>query len=216
MTNNQLEQVYTAASTLFINQGYGPTQVSQIANKAGIATGSMYKLFSGKKALLHFVLLRTFDPHRFSEIGQDPFREVSSQELEGYLKRIIESLFNDCQASATFPSLLSNIFDYASRYQVAFNIVNWNGVEFPELAAAYNEAIARLYSLLESRLKDFINSGHIRPVEHPRLHIHNILENITWWAMLLPYQEADIRIPEERAKEIALDVLIHGYIQSPQ
>ena len=214
MTNDRLDDVYKAASRLFITQGYGPTQVSQVAKEAGIATGSMYNLFSGKKALLHFVLIRTFDPDHSKQEISHPIPEVPMSVLLGYLNQITNALFSEVKEASSFSQLISGIFDYAARYQVAFNIVNWNNQEFPELGDAYDKAISELYTLMEAILLRFIESGHIRPVEYPRLHIRNILENITWWAMHLPYQEHNAP-PPEQARGIALDVLNHGYMMNP-
>jgi hypothetical protein len=68
---------------------------------------------------------------------------------------------------------------------------------------------------MESDMRTYIARGEVRDVALPELHIHNILEGITWWAMYVPDQAPDLKLPVAKAKEIALDVLRHAYLTQP-
>jgi AcrR family transcriptional regulator len=218
----RLKAVYDAASRLFVERGYERTQVSQIAEKAGIATGTVYSLFSGKKSILHFVLLCTFDKRSLDRDFVLPVEEAEtaliienlSQVGNGLLSRL-DGKTPEGRPELTFADMLSLIFDYAANYQVAFNIINDNRSALEEVERAYKQHVNRLYRVIEENLTQYIARGEVRSVELPALHIRNIVEGITWWSMHLPYQAPHIDVPIAKAKDIALDILKHAYLATP-
>lgn len=219
MIDNRLQAVYDSASFLFVSKGYTNTQVSQIAERANIATGTIYNLFSGKKSILHFVLLCSFDKHYLDGDIVLPVKEVTNELIIQHLSQIVEELFSiidrktkDGEPVQTFDEMFSTAFDYAASYNVAFNIINDNRSVLFEVEKVYRDFVNRLYSLFEENLLHYINRGEVRKVELPKLHIRNIIEGITWWSMYLPYQAPDIDVPVHKAKEIALDILKHSYL----
>ena len=221
MSDPRLKAVYDAASFLFIKKRYANTQVSQIAQEAGIATGTIYALFTGKKAILHFVLLGTLDGQFLNKDISIPFEEVDTSLLLEHLVRVAEDLFLQIGCSTngvptlSFADMLSNLFDYAAAYQVAFNIINENREALPEVESVYRQYINRLHKEVETNLLYYMKCGEVRQVELPQLHIRNIVEGITWWAMYLPYRAPHMKVPVFKAKEIALDILKHAYMTKP-
>lgn len=222
MEDARLNAVYHAASYLFVQKGFDHTQVSEIAKMSNIATGTVYNLFAGKKALVHFVLLATMDKEYLKHDIVTPVKEVNHEILASHLNRIVEGLFSQISVkdargnpAISLMDLLSKVYDYASDYQVAFNIINENKEVLPELEAIYRSYVNNLYELLKNNLNYYIEVKEVRDIEMPELHIRNILEGITWWAMYLPYQNISQKVSEEKAKEIAMDTLKHTYLVNP-
>lgn len=54
--NASKQMIAQSALTLFINEGYLNVTIEQIAKKAGVSKGLMYNYFSGKEALLSFII----------------------------------------------------------------------------------------------------------------------------------------------------------------
>lgn len=223
MVNQRLKAVYDAASYLFIKKGYANTQVSQIAEEAKIATGTIYNLFSGKKAILHFVLLCTFDKHYLDGDITLPIKEADTELIIQHLSHIAEKLFLkierrtiDGEPVQSFADMLSTLFDYTASYHVAFSIINDNRSAFYEIEKKYRQYLNHLYKVIEENLSYYIERGEVRKVELPELHIRNIIEGITWWSMYLPYQDTDMKLPIVKAKDIALDILKHAYMKNPE
>lgn len=219
MSDKRLKAVYDAASFLFVSKGYTNTQVSQIAKKANIATGTIYNLFTSKRSILHFVLLCSFDKHYLDRDITLPIKEVNDQLIIRHFRQIVEEMFSiiekktkDGEPAQTFDDMFSTVFDYAASYNVAFNIINDNRSVLYEVKKVHSQFSNRLYSLFEENLLQYIKRGEVRKVELPELHIRNIIEGITWWSMYLPYQVPDIDVPVHKAKEIALDILKHSYL----
>lgn len=223
MADRRLQDVYDAASFLFVKQGYERTQVSEIAERAGVATGTMYNLFSGKKAILDFVLLSTFDRDYLHRDVLLPVQEVESAVLINHLSRVANDLLSQLENRAsdggpalTFSETLGVFFDYAANYQIAFNTINDNRAALRDVEQVYRKHVNKLYKVIEDNLRLCIKRGEVRQVELPGLHIRNIIEGITWWAMHLPYQVADMNVDPAHAKQIALDVLRHAYLVKPK
>ncbi len=223
MANQRLKAVYAAASFLFIKKGYANTQVSQIAEQANIATGTIYNLFKGKKSILHFVLVCTFDKNYLNGDIKLPIKEIDTELIIQNLSQIVEELFlkiekrtEDGEPVQSFADLLSTLFDYVANYHVAFSIINDNRPVLYEIEEKYRQYVNHLYKVIEENLLHYIKKGEVRNVELPKLHIRNILEGITWWGMYLPYQAPDMNLPVSKTKDIALDILKHAYMKKPE
>ncbi len=230
MFDPRLEAVYQAAAYLFASQGYAATQVSQIAKRADIATGTVYNLFAGKKAILHFVVLANLDPKAFEDGPTLPLQEMPDMAIKDKLAPIVERLFHRLHALGddgipvlSFRQTLEELFDDVYRYNRAFSIINDNPEALPEAAGKYRSAVDSLYELLDRNLRLYMQAGQVRSIRYPHLHIRNIIEGITWWAIYLPLRlgfldawnrEASELSPDE-AKAIAVDVLCHAYLQDP-
>lgn len=219
MADKRLNAVYEAASFLFVRKGYANTQVSEIAEKANIATGTIYNLFAGKKAILHFVLLCSFDKHYLDREISLPIKEVDDELIIQHLCQIVEKLFSkieektkDGEPALSFVDMFSTAFDCAASYNVGFNIISYNISALEEVKKVYMKFSYRVHEIFEENLLYYIKRGEVRKVELPELHIRNILEGITWWSMYLPYQVPDINVPVDKAKEIAVDIIKNAYL----
>lgn len=63
------ETIFEAASELFGEQGYKNTDMKQIAQKSGIAVGTLYNYYSNKKALFLTVFKKSWE-HTFVELDR--------------------------------------------------------------------------------------------------------------------------------------------------
>ncbi len=61
--NSIRTRLLDAAITLFFEQGYNSTSVSEVANAAGYSTPTLYKYFENKDALVEGILVRLFEAH---------------------------------------------------------------------------------------------------------------------------------------------------------
>ncbi|MDP2856628.1 MAG: helix-turn-helix domain-containing protein [Bacillota bacterium] len=212
--------VYSAASHLFIKRGYAATHVSDIAEAAGIATGSVYNLFSGKKAVLHYVVHSTLlGQPAIADPAELPIPVIPELDIAETMTQKADALFKRLkppgQVPIPFGDMLEVLFDCIASYQVAFNLINKNPDVLPHLHEQYQQYMKRLYRVTEECLRHGIADGAVRPVCYPELHVRNILEDIAWWAMLLPYEEVSVQLSVEVAREAALDTLRHAYLVRP-
>lgn len=113
-----------AVIRLFLWQGYARTQISHIAQAAGVSVGTIYNEFAGKEALLHYLLKGPLSPE---SLNRDLPRPITShlfpgleKELIGALEQMADTLTeNLAEWGCSFQSLLSDTFDRLSRHAAA-------------------------------------------------------------------------------------------------
>lgn len=222
MADQRLKAVCEAAGFLFVKKGYANTQVAEIAERANIGTGTVYNLFSGKKAILHFVIMSTFRKDYLEGEITLPIREVDEDILLNELNTIADKLLSQLELkieegpALSFSEMISTLIDYAADYQVAFNIINDQGKIFKNLGNMYENSVSRLYGIIKENLQEYINRGEVRQIEHSNLHVGNILDTVVWWSMDIPYAAPGAKLTREEIKKIAMDVLNHAYLNSPK
>jgi AcrR family transcriptional regulator len=220
MVDSRLETIYEEASKLFINKGYARTQISYIANAAGISIGSIYTLFTSKKTIFDFVLKCTVDSDYMESTMELPIKDSDFTSLQDEILKLCEEINrnfgkhlcddDDCYH---FVQMLSDVFDIITRYGVGFLIFQSNGSDSGVLYTYYVEFRKSFCENLEKYVCDFMKKNEIRMCEFPKYHARLILETLSWWGMHVKYDafETNTRISQEVAKKVALDALLHAY-----
>ncbi|MDO4356031.1 MAG: helix-turn-helix domain-containing protein [Clostridia bacterium] len=218
--NQRILTIADAAARLFLRQGYGKTQISHIARAAGISVGAVYLDFSGKQAILHFILKSVIDP-QFA--GRELARPIADgcfpgieDEIAGFLDRSADEWEARLRAGDMgFEALLSDLFDLFSRYAVGLLFIERNSCEFPALAARYVSCRGRFLDALERHIRALMAQGAIRPQPRPELTALLIVETLSWWAMDVRYTAFEAReIAPELTRQVCLDNLLSAYAQS--
>lgn len=211
----RLKDIYFHAGRLFNTKRYTNTKVSDIAKAAGIATGSIYNLFKGKKAILTFVIRVSFDKEYLTGDIAIPIKEEDPQFL---LKLFREYLKNSHfirnvggEVHYGFVDYISDLFDIHADILLATNNIEHNADLFPELADEFFRIKEGHFSEMENMLVAYMNAGEIRQLSYPRVHIQCITDILTWWAMNAFIALPDISVPRETAKKIAVDLVLRAY-----
>jgi Bacterial regulatory proteins, tetR family. len=213
-SDSRLEAVFHSAVILFIRKGYRQTQISDIAKDSGLATGSIYNLFTGKKALFQCVLREIFDASYGSSSLELPVSETDADEfqqfIEGQINRVFSAVFEEKNTLA-FPDKLALLYDTIARYGAGFLIFERNSVEWGPLCAVYYHHRAIMLRTFEKTFADYIASGEVRPLDNPEYHARLIIETLSFWGMHVPYDITDISVDQVVAKHIVIDSLTHAY-----
>lgn len=217
--NHRIQAIADAAARLFLQQGYGKTQISHIAKAAGISVGTIYLDFTGKKEILHFILKCTIDP----EFSQREFKRPITDDLFVGLEQEIICLFeksgrdfaahlSDGMADYDFKTLISDAFDLLSRYAVGCLFFEKNQFEFKALAQHYIAYRKQFLDTMTRYLSAFIDRGTVRPLEHLELSTTLIVETLSWWAMDIHYTSFETKdIPADLAKQVCMDNIVTAY-----
>ena len=94
-TEEKRERLNEAAHELFLQNGYKDTNISQIAQKAGMAVGSFYKYYASKEEIFLDVHIRENETMRKQLIEEIDW--------DGDAERVIEQLF-----AYSFNNVMSN------------------------------------------------------------------------------------------------------------
>lgn len=219
MSDTRLEKIYLEAGRLFNTKGYINTKVSEIAAAAGVATGTMYNLFSGKEAVLSFVIQATLDREWLGqEIGL-PMRQSDLGVLQKSLQKVLEEIDTSIMVikdeegnlCKDFQALISEIFDMCADYLVAFNNIETNAGVLEELWQEFYPARTRFYKKLEEFLVCYMQAGQIRKLDYLPLHVNNMIETIAWWSVNSHMQMPEITMSRAAAKENCVSILVRAY-----
>jgi len=219
MENNRLQQIYDAASRLFIVQGYAQTRIEHIAKAAGVSVGTIYNEFTGKREILHFIIKCNIDPEYIKRDFTRPISEndftalseeffvVASKAQERFTRFLPDEVH-----LYSFERLISDIFDTIAKYAVAFLFIERNPAESGPIFNRYNDYRGQFISTFMEYIKAFMESGEIRELKYPQHAVVLIVETLSWWCMHRPYSRySNVDISMEQAKEVVMDGLVSAY-----
>lgn len=218
MADSRLHTVYFHAGRLFNKKKYVNTKVAEIAAAAGLATGTIYNLFESKKAILTFVIRASFDSGYLDSDLSLPVKEIESKTLLNLFNRKMETFYEKIiyvnkEINCSFIELITATFDLNADSLLATGNIETNADVLPELANAFLPLRDNFLHDVESALWRYMDNGEIRMMEYPRVHVQNIMDILTWWAMNAYITMPDISVPKETAKKIAIDLLTHAYLK---
>jgi AcrR family transcriptional regulator len=105
MRESRRLQIMGTALKLFALEGYGHASISRLASETGISKGLMYNYFESKEALLGAII-----EHGMSQIMDlfDPDHDgvLTTQEMEGFIRKIFEAVRNHQEYWILFISVL--------------------------------------------------------------------------------------------------------------
>lgn len=212
--DHRLHAVFNAAERLFVQKGYQQTQISDIAKTAGMATGTIYHLFSGKRALFQFVLQCVFDKEYLDRETALPLGDVPLDDLKRMMIKNVGFrfgvLFQD-DFSLSFPKLLSLAYDFIDMYGAGFLIFERCFTDWKELSEFYFDMRSEFFIHFGNAVKHYIQTGEIRKLSHVPYHTRMMIETIAWWGMHVKYDIRDVSVSCSDAKAVAMDVLTHAY-----
>jgi AcrR family transcriptional regulator len=125
------QRITKAALDVFAACGYGPTKVSEIAERAGVATGNVYRYFDDKDAL-------------FREIVDDDFVE----EFQSLLSERVRSFPKHPGASSTaFTKAAEELLSFCIQNRLRMIILLGGGADGSRHAAVREKTVDDLITL---------------------------------------------------------------------
>lgn len=220
MADARLRSIFFHAGRLFNTKQYANTKVSEIASAAGIATGTIYNLFSSKKAILTFVIRGSLDKDYLDSEIALPVEEADMNHLKELGEKLNERIFDDvlritdANGSITkpFKQMIADIFDMSADILLATGNIETNASILRELAAAFFPLKDKFFQVFEQNLTIYMEAGEIRKLDFPRVHVQCINDILTWWAMNANILMPDISVPRDAARETAIDLVARAYL----
>jgi AcrR family transcriptional regulator len=141
----RMGQIFAAAYDLFLAQGYHQTSMDAIAERAGLAKGTLYWYFKGKRelfiALFRHVTSSIVAPWGSSESGETPAERIAA-------------------GMAHFRDAADQVF------QIARIMVQARAIDIgdEEITAIVDETVADAASVIEEIIAAGVARGEFRPV----------------------------------------------------
>ena len=191
MTEKQIS-ILSAAIELFSEKGYEATATSEIAKKANVAEGTIFRYYKTKKDLL-FAIPTTLSKVSLFEIFLDDFNEILNadyEHFETFLRKIV--LNRKKFASETAPILKVIIQEIPFHPELRIKI----------LSTVVLPSINKLICLIDK----FKKQGEI--IDIPSTSIVNLIATSIFGYLFLHY----VALPELRQDEEDLEYLIQYII----
>lgn len=155
------ETIFEAASELFGEQGYKNTDMKEIAQKSGIAVGTLYNYYSNKKALFLTVFKKSWE-NTFVKL--DEIIEEEGNSLDR-IKKLIRVIYLDVEKRGGMGNQLlkENIISEEEVIKtIKEDVLGRIGVLIQEIETQYNTEIEeskkdRLVKMLFMTILAFIN-----------------------------------------------------------
>jgi TetR/AcrR family fatty acid metabolism transcriptional regulator len=145
ITEQRTQQILDAALTVFSRKGYGEATMPDIAREAGIAVGTIYNYYEGKRELLASLLA--------SYVSTQPFVRLLEQALGADERTILTAVIRE---------RLDFGFENMDRFFFLMSEVQRD----PELRRLYAEEVLwPVLVLLEKYLESRAEAGAFRPVD---------------------------------------------------
>lgn len=190
-------EITHAALAAFAERGYAATRVSDVARKAGVSKGLLYRYFRTKEELFKAVILSFVSPR-----VEAMRAEIETTELgaEAYLRGPF------LQFAKSLPR---------SPARVLVRLMIAEGARHPDLTGWYREnVIAHGAAALRMLVKRGVENGEFRPSaleEFPHLLIAPVLFSLVWSLVF----ERHERLDTDRMIEAHVDLLLRAIKTGP-
>lgn len=219
MNNVKLLKIYSEAGRLFNQKGYANTKMAEIAKASGIAVGTMYSAFTGKDAVLSFVIYATLDKNYFSSEITFPIKPIESLRLISLLTKVIDNVFGSVlnitdskgNIRKDFMELMDELFDLFADYLLAFDNIEKNEGILEELSEIYWPQKLAYFEKLGMHLKLYMEKGQLRELTNIPSHVLFLTNTLTWWALNSNLSIPNEPIPRDTAKDICMGIIKRSY-----
>ena len=219
MNNPRLQKIYLEAGRLFDENGYANTKMAEIAKASGIAVGTMYSAFTGKDAVLSFVIYATLDKDYLSSEITLPIKPIDAPNLIGALRKVLnnasDSILNITDDKGNvckdFFKLIEELFDFFADYLLALDNIEKNAGILEELSEEYLPQKWAYFKQLGDYLKLYMEIGQIQKLTHISSHVLFLTNTLTWWALNSNLSFPQEPIPRDVAKEICIGIIKRAY-----
>ena len=219
MNKKKLQKINSQAGRLFNQKGYANTKMAEIAKASEIAVGTMYSAFTGKDAVLSFVIYATLDKNYFSSEITFPIKPIESPRLISLLTKVIDNVFgsvlnitdskgNICK---DFMKLMDELFDLFADYLLAFDNIEKNEGILEELSEIYWPQKLAYFEKLGAYLRLYMEKGQVRKLTNIPSHVLFLTNTLTWWAMNSNLSIPNEPVPRDTAKDICMGIIKRSY-----
>jgi AcrR family transcriptional regulator len=214
--------IVEAAAVAFAMAGYQRTQMADIATRAGVALGTLYRYAESKEELFAASLAHG--------VGQDPLavaprgtiRDVEDFFVEhldwfGWVDGDIAAAFYRKGAPVPFPDMIAAIYDGIAARRLAIRILDRSAHDLPRLNEVY---VRRVREPVLRAMVEYLDlmqaAGRIAPVESAPASARLVLETCAWFAMHRLFSPGGADIGDEQARRTTLAHLGAAFGAAPR
>jgi AcrR family transcriptional regulator len=224
---DRFPQLIEVATRIFVERGYRPTQMADVADALGVAKGTLYGYVESKEALFDAAVRFADDPDAGPDLEALPLRSPPAGSTVAFVRARLMSEARDLalvralgsrkaprDGAAELAEVVGDLFRRMHRSRRALKLVDRCALDHPELGAVWFEEgrwgqVALLGEYLERR----IAQGRLRAVPSVAFAARAILETIATWAIHMPWDPSPRPLGEAETEEALVDLIVHAYAE---
>lgn len=221
---DQLPRLLDAATRVFIAHSYRQARMSQVAEEAGLASGTLYLYFDSKEALFLTTVRRAFLGEAFELPSRLPIPRPQPDDILDFIRERFDTDWLPTQIAGAvrqtvasgdirteFEGILGELYDWICDHRYAIRLVERSAIDWPELFDLHFKRMRRRnLALLTEYLTQRIEAGQLRPVPEPATTARVIVENCAWFAMHRHFAPDSHTITDADARTTVLHILMNG------
>ncbi len=219
----QVDVVLDAAADVFAERGFVRTRMSDVARRAGVATGSLYNVAASKEALFAAV----FVPRGERAALELPLPDPGLERMQSVIARRLHAatrlpLHEQAVArpradhvGEELRALLAERFDSMAGSWRQVAAVERTAADLPAVFDAfYNEGRRAFLESLAAYLASRAEAGQLRLAADPALVARFVVESVAFWAYHR-HQDPTFDVSDEQAREVCVRTLEAALIGEP-
>lgn len=190
-----LTRIVDAATMTFIFHGYRGARAEEVAHRARVSVGTVYRYVAGKDALFELCVLDVFEeldrdavetPWRGSgqlDFVDELWRRLLATHPGRALRDAVEGTDRP-EVAGEFDAIVRDVYRWERRYWKAIRLIERCARDWPELDLVFYRQFRREMLTLGARyLKDGAAKGRLIEVPDPDLAIRVVAEAIAFFAL---------------------------------
>ncbi len=222
---DRFHEVVQAATAVFLEQGYRRTQMGDVADRAGLAKGTLYLYFESKEALFDAVLEHADAPERAplpqglplptpragETLAKIRARVTPAASLLALSESIRRRRVTDVRGEVE--AIVRELYALLARHRVGIKLLDRCAREHPELAALWFES-GRLgvVALLRRYLEDRVRRKSLRALPDAGVTARMILELAAFWAVHRHWDPAPEAFDEAKAEATLVEFVTRALL----
>src|SRR5688500_6605500 len=193
----RLGQLIDAATETFIALGYRRTQMADVAQRLGLAKGTLYGYVESKEALFDAAIRLADGQTPLPDTAELPLptpkpratvryvrERLAAESGELVLARVVAANAPTKHAEAELAEIVIDLFRRISRNRRVLKLLDRCAVDYPELARVwFGDGRWAQYELLRVYLERRIVQGRVRRIPDVSIAARMLLETVAFWAM---------------------------------
>lgn len=219
---DRFHDLIEAATAVFLEQGFRRTQMSDVADRMGVAKGTLYLYVESKEALFHAVIRHADRPERVALPETLPvptpspgetLEEVRKRVADGQLPRLAEALARRrvTDARAELEAILRELWSVLAHHRIGIKLLDRCAHDHPDLAAVwYSAGREGALALLRAYLEDRIRRGRLAPVSDVAITARTVLETIVFWTVHRHWDPSPQPVTGDAAETAVVSLLLRA------
>jgi AcrR family transcriptional regulator len=224
---DRLAQLVDAATATFIALGYRRTQMADVAERLGIAKGTLYGYVESKEAMFDAALRYADRPELVPDTTALPLptpargatiryvrSRLAAEAGDLVLVRVMSGGPSTTDIEGELESIVVDLFRRIARNRRVIKLVDRCSIDYPELARVwFGEGRSAQSELLRAYLERRIAERRLRKVPSAAIAARAMLETIAFWAMHRHWDPAPQPIEEAEVERSVVDLLARGLVE---